>query len=432
MAISKMKGTLDYFGDQLNGYRFIEQVAKECCKSYNFKELILPTFEATELFARGVGEGSDIVSKEMYTFMDRSDRSITLRPEGTAGVTRWFVENKMYVNPGLSKYFYIGSMYRYERPQAGRYREFKQFGIEVFGQGSAYLDADVISMAANFLNKLGIKNIKVLVNNIGSKVSRTNYEKALIEYFSKYIDQMCSDCKNRLVKNPLRILDCKVDKDTDIMKNAPKISDYLVEEDKKYRDNVLSALDALGIKYQESENLVRGLDYYTSTVFEFIYDDPSSPINGLTLLGGGRYNGLSKEIGGPDVDAIGFACGIERLILVMNELGVMPKFDETVDACVITIGEGTKLEGMRLTNCLRNHGLAVEIDYLNNNLKPQFKLSDRVKAHYVLIVGEDEMKNDVIVVKDTINRVEETIRINKLYEKLNLKVNEGEEYAYQK
>lgn len=429
MKVNKIKGTLDYFGDQLNAYRYIESVARRVCANHGINELMLPTFEATELFARGVGEGSDIVSKEMYTFDDRSNRSITLRPEGTAGVTRWYVENKMYVNPGLSKYFYIGPMFRYERPQAGRYREFRQFGIEAFGTGSPYLDADIIAFADSFLKELGIKNVKVLVNNIGSKVSRANYEKVLVEYFTKNIENMCSDCKNRLVKNPLRILDCKVDKETEIMKNAPKISDYLIEEDQAYAKNVVNALDALDINYQVDDKLVRGLDYYTSTVFEFVYDDPSSPINGLTLLAGGRYNGLTKELDGPETDAIGFATGIERLILVMTELGVLPEFDQRADACIITIGESTKLEGIRLTNFLRKHNLRCEIDYINHNLKPQFKLSDRVNAKHVLIIGEDELSNGLIKVKNIETKEEKLISVENILEEFN---KEGSKYAYKK
>lgn len=429
MKVTKIKGTIDYFGNQLNAYRYIEKVALECCKANGIKEVMLPAIEATELFARGVGEGSDIVSKEMYTFLDRSDRSITLRPEGTAGVTRWFVENKMYVNPGLSKYCYIGPMYRYERPQAGRYREFRQFGVEVFGTGSAYLDADIIAFADAFLKKLGIKNVKVLVNNIGSKVSRENYEKVLVEYFEKNIENMCNDCKNRLLKNPLRILDCKVDKETEIMKNAPKIADYLIEEDQKYSRAVIESLEALDVKYEEDQKLVRGLDYYTSTVFEFVYDDPSSPINGLTLLAGGRYNGLTKELDGPEMDAIGFATGIERLILVMNELGVMPEFEDRADACVITIGESTKLEGIRLTNFLKNYGLRCEIDYISNNLKPQFKLSDRINAKYILIIGEDELANDQIKVKNIDLKQEEFIDVENILKIFEV---EGEKYAYKK
>lgn len=429
MKVNKIKGTLDYFGDQLNAYRYIERVAQEVCDKHGFKEVMLPTFEATELFVRGVGEGSDIVSKEMYTFVDRSNKSITLRPEGTAGVTRWYVENKMYVNPGLAKYFYIGPMFRCERPQAGRYREFRQFGIEVFGTGSPYLDADIINFADTFLKRLGIKNVKVLVNNIGSKVSRANYEKALVEYFSKHIDEMCADCKNRLLKNPLRILDCKVDKETDIMKNAPKIADYLIDEDKEYANCVINALDALGVNYQIDSKLVRGLDYYTSTVFEFIYEEESSPINGLTLLGGGRYNGLAKELDGPDTDAIGFGTGMERLILVMNELGVMPTFDVKADACVITIGEATKLEGIRLTNFLRNNDLRCEIDYINHNLKPQFKLSDRIFAKKVLIIGEDELNNGLIKVKNIETKEEKVIKVEDILKEFN---KEGVKYAYKK
>lgn len=427
MKVSKIKGTLDYFGGEIAKYRFIESHARKISEEFGYQEISTPVFEATEVFARGVGEGTDIVNKEMYTFLDRSDKSLTLRPEGTAGVSRAYVENKMYVDPGLKKLFYFEQMFRCERPQAGRYRQFTQFGIEAIGPGSAYLDADVIYLGYLFLKRMGIKNIKVAINTIGSSQGRKVYEEALKSYFTSHIDQMCADCKVRLEKNPMRILDCKVDAKSDIMMNAPKITEYLTNEDIEYFKQVLSCLDALNVNYVVDPNLVRGLDYYNHTVFEFIYDDPSSNINGLTLLGGGRYNGLSKQFDGPETEAVGFGTGIERLMLVLDQLNLF-KMNETIsDVVVINIGQETKLAALKLTNYLRENGIRCEIDYVSSNLKPQFKLSERMNSPYIIIIGEEEVKNGVFKIKDTINKTEEIKSIKELNEIFDIK---GEEYAY--
>lgn len=410
MKVTKMKGTLDYFGDSALKYQYLEEKAKEVCHRFGFGLVITPIFEATELFTRGVGEGSDIVNKEMYTFLDKGERSITLRPEGTASVTRSYVENKLYVTPGLKKYYYFGPMFRYERPQAGRYRQFTQFGIEALGPGSSYLDAEIINFASSYLNEIGFKNIKVLINNIGSGDSRKRYEEALREHFGKHLDEMCPDCKNRYEKNPLRILDCKVDKDMECMKNAPRIFDYLTEEDQKYFEDICDILNKLGIKYEISDRLVRGLDYYTKVVFEFVYDDEKSPINGLTVLGGGRYNGLSKQFDGPDTEAIGFACGVERLIMALDELGRFEDLNVDADFQVITIGESAKVEGIKLANYLRSNNFYVEIDYVNHNLKPQFKLSERCKAKYLVMMGDEEIATGTYKVKDVRNNTEQMLK----------------------
>ena len=429
MKVSKIKGTLDYFGKEIKKYRYIENTARDIAKQFGYLEIQTPVFEATEVFARGVGEGTDIVNKEMYTFLDRSEKSLTLRPEGTAGVSRAYVENKMYVEPGLKKLFYFGQMFRCERPQAGRYRAFTQFGIEALGNGSSYLDADVIYFGYLFLQKLGIKNVKVAINTIGSKEGRARYEEALKEYFSSHIENMCDDCKKRLEKNPLRILDCKVDAKSDIMKNAPKIIDYLSDEDKAYFDKVLKCLDTLGVEYVIEQKLVRGLDYYNHTVFEFIYDDEKSNINGLTLLGGGRYNGLSKQFDGPETEAIGFGTGVERLMLVLDELGLYKDDEKLVDVVVINIGEETKLNALDLAAYLRRNNVSCELDYVSSNLKPQFKLSERVNATYIIIIGLDEVEQGVFKLKNTVLKTEEMKNIEQLNEIFNI---EGEKYAYKK
>ncbi len=427
MKVNRIKGTLDYFDDEIIKYRLIEEQARKITSEFGYEEILTPVFEATEVFARGVGEGTDIVSKEMYTFLDRSNKSLTLRPEGTAGVSRAYVENKLYVNPGLKKLFYFEQMFRCERPQAGRYRQFTQFGVEVLGEGSAYLDADVIYMGYLFLKRLGIDKVRVVINTIGSTEGRKNYEEALKVYFAEHIESMCDDCKMRLEKNPLRILDCKVDANSEIMKNAPKIIDYLSAEDQKYFQNVLKVLDALGVDYVIDNNLVRGLDYYNHTVFEFIYNDESSKINGLTLLGGGRYNGLSKQFDGPETGAIGFATGVERLMMVIDELRLYQKKEALVDIVVINVGDETKIDALKLANYLRSKHLSVELDYVSSNLKPQFKLSERKGAPYIIIIGEEEVKNNVFKLKNTINKTEELKSIDELNQIFNL---EGEKYAY--
>ena len=429
MKVSKIKGTIDYFGREIKKYRYIEEVARNISKQFGYLEIQTPVFEATEVFARGVGEGTDIVNKEMYTFLDRSNKSLTLRPEGTAGVSRAYVENKMYVEPGLRKLFYFEQMFRCERPQAGRYRAFTQFGIEAIGPGSAYLDADVIYFAYLFLQKLGIKNVKVAINTIGSIAGRARYEEALKEYFSKHIENMCDDCKTRLEKNPLRILDCKVDAKSEIMANAPKIMDYLSDEDKDYFNKVLSSLDALDVNYVIEPKLVRGLDYYNNTVFEFIYDDESSNINGLTLLGGGRYNGLSKAFDGPEMDAIGFGTGVERLMLVLDELNLFEDDQKLVDVVVINIGEETKVSALHLAAYLRSNNVSCELDYVSSNLKPQFKLSERMNAPYIIIIGSEEVENGVFKLKNTIEKTEQLLKIEQLNDIFAIG---GEKYAYKK
>lgn len=414
MKVTRMKGTLDYFYDSALKYQYLEDVAKSVCKRFGFGLVITPMFEATELFTRGVGEGSDIVNKEMYTFLDKGERSITLRPEGTASVTRCYVENKLYATPGLKKYYYFGPMFRYERPQAGRYRQFTQFGVEALGTGSSYLDAEIINFASEYLKQIGLTKIKVLINNIGSKESRVAYCEALKNHFRNHLDEMCDDCKVRFEKNPLRMLDCKVDKNKPFMETAPKIFDYLSNEDQKYFMDICNILTSLNIKYEVSDRLVRGLDYYTNVVFEFVYDDESSPINGLTVLAGGRYNGLSRELGGPDTEAIGFACGVERLILALDEIGKFANLNKDALFQVITIGEENKVEGIKIANLLRETGAYVEIDYNNHNLKPQFKLAERCHAKYLIIMGEEEVKTKQYKVKNTIDNTEVTLPIEEI------------------
>ena len=422
MAFQKIKGTLDYIGIDAKKRRYVEQMIRDVMTAYNLQEIITPTFEQTEVFSRSSGETSDVVTKEMYTFKDKKDRSITLRPEGTAAVVRAFIENKLYALPGIKKYFYNMPMYRYERPQKGRYREFVQFGVEYFGDASYLLDADVIGLGDAIFKKLGLNNYYVSVNTIGDFESRMNYQNALRTYFKEHIDCLCEDCKNRLEKNPMRILDCKVDKDSEILKNAPVITDYLTSASKEYFNNLLNALDQMGIKYVVDEKLVRGLDYYTDTVFEYIStgDDTNNPENlkGLAIGAGGRYTGLTKTLGGPDVPGIGFAFGVDRVASLLEYYHLLPLLSSDVDLCVLTLDDQSKVYALSLITKLRMQGITCEIDYINNNLKPQFKLSERLNAKYVGIIGEDERQKELINIKDTKTGNQEPVKISELIDYL--------------
>lgn len=429
MIYQKIKGTLDFIGIDASKRRYVENIARSCMQKYNIEEMITPVFEQTEVFNRSSGEGSDIVTKEMYTFLDKGNRSLTLRPEGTAAIVRAFLENKLYTKPGISKYFYNMPMYRFERPQAGRYREFVQFGVEFFGETSYLLDADIIYLGNIILNKLGLGGkYKICINTIGDVESRKNYEKALREYFSEKIDSLCEDCKKRLLKNPMRILDCKIDKGNEIIINAPKIKDYLNDTSKEYFNNLKQTLDYLEVDYIVDENLVRGLDYYTDTVFEFISigddNDSENTYANLAILAGGRYSGLTKTLGGPDIPGIGFAFGVERVTNLLDYYNLIPDLNQRTDICLLSLDDDSKKYALKLCNYLRQNGFICEIDYLNNNLKPQFKLSERVNSKYVGIIGETERLNNTINIKCKEKNVQETININELIKYL--KENKGD------
>lgn len=420
MGYQKIKGTIDYYGIETKKRRYIENVFRDICLKYNIEEVILPTIENTEVFVRSSGEGSDVVTKEMYTFLDKGDRSITLRPEGTAGVVRAFLENKLYVNPGLKKYFYTGPMFRYERPQAGRYREFNQFGVEFFAVDSYLLDASVIALGYEMLKKLGFSddNFILHVNTIGNFQSRTNYQKALVDYFTPVIDNLCPDCKVRLSKNPMRILDCKVDKDNEILLKAPKIKDYLTDESKEYFNGLIKTLDKLGIKYVVDDNLVRGLDYYTDTVFEFI-SQGSGPLSGLAIIAGGKYADLVHTFGGPDIPGIGFGIGLERIIGLVDNFNLYPAdISKKVDYVLIGLDLDSKVYTFNVAKTLRDLDKVVELDYANTSFKAQFKVVDRVNPDYILIFGEEEVKNGNVTIKDNKTGEQKTISYKEFIESL--------------
>ncbi len=404
----KVKGTQDFIGLEAKKLRYVESKIRSVIEKYGYEEIITPIFENTEVFVRSAGEESDIVSKEMYTFSDKGGRSLTLRPEGTAPVVRSFLENKLYAQRNLNKFYYFGPMFRYERPQAGRFREFNQFGIETFGTSSPLLDADVIISGTEIFNALGIKNIKLKINTIGDFPSRTAYAKLLQDYFRNNISSLCRDCNRRLEKNPLRILDCKIDKDNPVLKNAPKIDTVLSDEAKIYFQSVIDILDAYGVNYEVDRNLVRGLDYYTDTVFEYILDS-NDELGGLAICAGGKYSDMVKSFKGPDIPGIGYAFGIERIIAIMDLQNLFPALETGADIVLIGLDEKAKEKTLLYANALRRVGFYAEMDYVNINLKPQFKLSDQLQAKYLIIIGEEELNNKVLTVKNNTTKEQESI-----------------------
>ena len=423
MKINKLKGVLDYYGEDSALFNYVESISKEIAVNYGYSEVKTPIIEAAEVFLRTIGDESDIVGKEMYLFKDRGDRNIALKPESTASIMRMVVENKLYVEPGLKKFFYCSPNFRYDRPQAGRYRQFYQFGIEAMGVESPYLDAEVISMGYQILQKLGISKVKVCINTLGSSNTRKRYVDELKNYFSDKLDQMCEDCKRRYKTNTLRMLDCKADANNTVLINVPKITSYLDEEDAKYFDCLLKALKALNVPYEVNPTIVRGLDYYTNDIFEIIYDDESSPLNNLALIAGGRYNNLGEEFDGPNIPSIGFGMGMERIMGAIKELGWKPKYNNN-SIVIITMSEEAKIFGLDLASKLRSNGYVVNLDYVNTNLKPQFKLCDRLNPKYIFIIGDDEIASKKIKVKISDTKEQFDLELNKLNEFLHIECEE--------
>ena len=412
--ISKPKGCYDIYGENAKKWQYINKVIDSLMEKYNYSYIRTPIFESSELFHRGIGETADVVTKETYDFKDRADRNMTLRPEGTAGIVRSYIENKMYGDANQPvKLYYNGTMYRYERPQSGRDREFTQFGVEVLGTDDPMVDAEVISIPVVLLSMLGLKGVKVKINSLGDRESRDNYRKALLEYFRPHIKELCEDCNDRLEKNPLRILDCKVDKDNPLLKEAPKTLDYLNEESKKRFEEVKSFLDELGVDYEVDYRIVRGLDYYNHTVFEIEADVEGFGSNNV-LAGGGRYNGLVDTLGGPNTSCIGFACGIGRIIQALDLEKVKLPIVDDVEVFVMYVSETEKKYATSLVQYLRGNGFRVETEYTNRGLKSQFKQADRLKSKYLIILNDDDLKNDEIKIKDNKTKEEELIGIDYL------------------
>ena len=412
--ITKPKGCHDIYGIEGKKWQYINNLIDGVCDKYNYDFIRTPIFESTELFHRGVGETSDIVSKETYDFLDRGDRKMTLRPEGTAGVVRSYIENKMYgdaVQP--IKLYYNGTMYRYERPQSGRDRELTQFGMEIIGSDDPFADAEIISMAVNIYRLVGLKGIKVNINSLGDLESRNRYREALVEYFKPHINELCDDCKNRLDKNPLRVLDCKVDNHLQVMKDAPKILDYLNKESKDRFDAVKKYLGLMDIDYIVDTNVVRGLDYYCHTVFEIEADIKDFGSQNV-LGGGGRYNGLVSELGGPDVSGVGFAMGLGRLMIAIEKEGIELPINTKLDAFVMYVSDTEKDYATTLVQELRMNGFRVDTEYTGRGLKGQFKQADRLNSKYLIILNDTYLENNLITVKNNKTKEEEKIEVDYL------------------
>lgn len=399
--IQIQKGTKDVLPFESYKWRYIEDKVKEVAKTFGIKEIRTPTFEATELFVRGVGDTTDIVNKEMYTFTDKGDRSITLKPEGTAGVARSFIENGLGNLPQPTKMFYLTPVFRYERPQSGRLREHHQFGVEYYGSNSPLADVEVITIAKALFDKLGIGNLRLNINSIGCPKCRAGYNQVLGEYLRKNEKEYCPTCVERMEKNPLRVLDCKEPKCAVLNKNAPVMLDYLCEDCKNQHVEVKRLLGFLEIEYSVNPYIVRGLDYYTGTVFEFISDNIGAQ---GTVCGGGRYNNLVEEVGGKSTPAIGFGMGIERLIMVMEGCGLSLGKDETPLIYIAPIGTERYAEALRLVHNLRKSGISADTDYMDRSLKAQMKYADKIGYPFVLVLGENEAKEGKAVLKDMRNK----------------------------
>ncbi|NOV04123.1 histidine--tRNA ligase [Paenibacillus planticolens] len=396
MSIQKPKGTQDLLPGEVEKWQYLESKARDLCQRFNYKEIRSPIFESTELFSRGVGETTDIVEKEMYTFLDKGDRSISLRPEGTAGVVRAYVENKLYGVPDLTKLYYVGPMFRYEQPQAGRYRQFHQFGIEAFGSVDPSIDAEVIALGYTFYKEIGLKEVTVEINSVGTPSVRTAYREKLQQFFAPVKDKLCKDCQSRYDRNPMRILDCKIDQKYG--EGAPEILEYLDEECSTHFSLVQEHLTAMEIPYRINPRLVRGLDYYTHTAFEY----KAAGIGAIdTIGGGGRYNGLVEQIGGHGTDqpGVGLGLGLERILLVLQAQGVEIPKPEPLDVYLIGLGETAEKEVTKLLHQLRVQGLKAEKDYQGRKLKAQMKSADRFQAKYVAILGDDELARGEITLK---------------------------------
>ena len=415
MKLQKPKGTQDILPKDSGKWQYVEEFARNTFKKYNYAEIRTPLFEHYEVISRSVGDTTDIVTKEMYDFYDKGDRHITLRPEGTAPVVRSYVENKLFA-PEIQKpvkLYYMGSMFRYERPQAGRLREFHQIGVECFGSNNPATDVETIAMAAQFFNEIGIRNVTLQLNSLGNAESRTTYRQALIDYLMPLKDNLSKDSQRRLEENPLRVLDSKEKEDKLAVENAPSILDYLDEESRTHFQAVRSLLEALEIPYTINTNMVRGLDYYNHTIFEFTADVAG---NELTICAGGRYDSLVAYFGGPETAGFGFGMGVERLLLVLEKQGVELSLENSLDVYIAVLGEGANNTALEIVQALRRQGFTVERDYLNRKLKAQFKSADTFGAKVLITLGESETESKQVTVKNNQTREELIVDLNQIQE----------------
>jgi len=413
LFINVPKGTQDILPKDITKWYYIENKIREVLNKYGYREIRTPAFEYTELFVRGIGESTDIVTKEMFTFPDRKGRSLTLRPEGTAPVVRAYLENKMGRTSKVVKLFYIESMFRCEKPQAGRFRQFNQFGIEVIGTESPVVDVEVIAAALEVYEKLGLKNLKILLNSVGCKKCRVDYVQKLKEFIKDKKDFLCSECINRYKKNALRVLDCKKDSCQKIITEAPRITENLCQECKLHFAEVMSYLDDLKIKYRIDYRLVRGLDYYTKTAFEIVSGELGAQ---NAVGGGGRYDDLAEELEGKPTPGVGFAAGIERMIIVMNQQKIeWPKYKE-IDVFVTTVSEENKFIAFKLLQKIRNFGLSADMDYSGGSLKSQMRIANKVGARYVIIMGQEKFTKGLVILRNMKTKEQKEVKIDELDE----------------
>ena len=396
MITQAPRGVEDWYGERMHKRAYVEKVARELARTYHMTEIITPMFEHTVLFQRGVGETTDVVQKEMYTFTDKGDRSITLKPEGTAGAMRAYLEHNMYANPGPTKLYYVTQAFRYEKPQSGRLRQHHQFGVEFVGTKSPLAEVELISLVTTFIKKIGLKDAKLHINSIGCPNCKKTYNEALRAFLKEHEDELCPTCRERMLKNPLRVIDCKVPSCKEIVKDAPRTIDYLDDECREHFEELQRLLTEMGIPFEVDTGIVRGLDYYTKTVFEFVNED------GFTLCGGGRYDGLIHEIDEKqDIPSVGFGMGIERILYFLENEGVELPAMETPDLYVGILGQDAKARAYKLVNEIRSHGLIVETDYMDRSVKAQMKYANKIGAKKVVIIGGDELEKGVANVKDS-------------------------------
>ena len=415
MLTNAPKGTKDLLPGQVHKWHYVEGKFADICRRYGFKEIRTPMFEHTEVFARGIGDTTDVVQKEMYTFNDHGNRSITLKPEGTSGAVRAFIEHKQYAEVQPTKYYYNTDYFRYEKPQSGRLRHFHQFGIEVFGTPNMMADAEVICLAHDFLTDLGITEIELRINSVGCPECRKKYREALKAYLLPHYEDLCGTCKERFERNPMRIIDCKSEICQAIVKDAPRMIDYLCDDCRNAFEDLKSNLTAMGIDFTIDPNIVRGLDYYTKTAFEFV----TTKIGAQgTVCGGGRYDHLVEELGGPPIPGVGFGLGIERLLLLMEANNAYFPEENRVDAFIAVMGDAAKAFGLKLARELRAKGITAEMDTLARNIKGQFKYADRLNARYTLVIGDNELEKGVVSLKDMVKSEQREIKIEDIYKEI--------------
>ena len=410
------RGTKDITPKDVYKWHYVEKKFREICALYGYEEIRTPIFEHTEVFARSVGDTTDVVQKEMYSFTDRGDRQLSLKPEGTAGVIRSFIENKMYADTQPTKLYYITPCFRYERPQAGRQRQVHQFGIEVLGSDGPSVDAEVISLAVQFFNEMGLKNLSVNINSVGCPTCREEYNRKLKEYLDKKVDVLCETCLERKDKNPMRVIDCKNPHCKENLQDIPFMIDHLCEDCKDHFDKLQTYLKEMDINYVVDKTIVRGLDYYKKTAFEIISNDIGSQ---STVCGGGRYDGLVEMLGGPKgISGIGFALGAERLLLTLENNNIEIENPKSTDIYIATIGDAAKTKSFKLIKDLRTNHISADNDHLDKSLKAQFKYSDKLNAKYTVVIGDDELANDTATLKNMKTSEQTTIKLSELVDEL--------------